>query len=52
MAGGAELEQLSHELESAGGSAADIGHVLGEEVQELGIHHEPSAGPDARISQE
>ena len=29
MAGGAELEQLSHELESEGGAAADIGHVAG-----------------------
>ena len=28
MAGGAELEQLSHELESEGGAAADIGHAL------------------------
>jgi simple sugar transport system ATP-binding protein len=40
MAGGAELEELSHELESAGGAAAEAAHVLGEEVQELGI-----AGP-------
>jgi simple sugar transport system ATP-binding protein len=52
MAGGAELEQLSHELESAGGAAADIGHVLSEEVQELGIPHQPGGGTDARISQE
>ena len=37
MAGGAELEELSHELEQGGGAAAEIGHVLGEEVHELGI---------------
>jgi hypothetical protein len=52
MAGGSELEQLSHELESAGGAAADIGHVLGEDVEELGISHQPSSGTDARIGQE
>jgi simple sugar transport system ATP-binding protein len=37
MAGGSELEQLSHELEDVGGSAADIAHVFAEEVTELGI---------------
>jgi simple sugar transport system ATP-binding protein len=37
MAGGAELEELSHELESVGGAAAEAAQVLGEEVQELGI---------------
>jgi simple sugar transport system ATP-binding protein len=37
MAGGAELEELSHELERGGGAAAEIGLVLGEEVHELGI---------------
>jgi simple sugar transport system ATP-binding protein len=37
MAGGAELEELSHELETGGGAAAEAAHVLGEEVQELGI---------------
>jgi simple sugar transport system ATP-binding protein len=37
MAGGAELEELSHELESAGGEAAEAAQVLGEEVEELGI---------------
>ena len=37
MAGGAELEQLSHELERAGGAAAEAAHVLEEEVQELRI---------------
>ena len=44
MAGGAELEQLSHELESAGGSAAAVGAMLEEEAEELGTaSHEPSA---------
>ena len=42
MAGGAELEQLSHELEGAGGAAAAIGAVLSEEVEELGISHQPT----------
>jgi simple sugar transport system ATP-binding protein len=37
MAGGGELEELSHELEAMGGAAADAAQVLGEEVQELGI---------------
>jgi simple sugar transport system ATP-binding protein len=37
MAGGRELEQLSHELEGAGGSAADVAQVFAEEVTELGI---------------
>ncbi|HYS36074.1 MAG TPA: hypothetical protein VEO01_10625, partial [Pseudonocardiaceae bacterium] len=37
MAGGAELEQLSHELEAGGGAAAEAAHVLEEEVHELGI---------------
>jgi simple sugar transport system ATP-binding protein len=37
MAGGSELEQLSHELESAGGEAAEIGRSLEEDVTELGI---------------
>jgi acyl-CoA reductase-like NAD-dependent aldehyde dehydrogenase len=37
MAGGAELEELHHELERGGGAAAAAAHVLEEEVQELGI---------------
>jgi len=37
MAGGAELEELSHELQSGGGAAAEAAHVLEEEVAELGI---------------
>ncbi len=51
MAGGAELEQLSHELESEGGEAANIGHLLEEDVAELhisGSHAEP--GSDASVS--
>jgi len=41
MAGGAELEQLSHELESAGGAAAEAAHELEADVTELGISAEP-----------
>ncbi len=41
MAGGAELEQLSHELEGEGGAAAELGHVLSEDVAELGISDHP-----------
>ena len=37
MAGGAELEQLTHELESAGGAAADAVQRMEEELKELGI---------------
>jgi len=47
MAGGSELEQLSHELESAGGAAADIGRELEEDVTELGISHQPDGETDA-----
>ena len=47
MAGGAELEQLSHELEGAGGAAADIGRVMEADVEELGITHQAGGGPDA-----
>jgi simple sugar transport system ATP-binding protein len=43
MAGGAELEELHHELEATGGAMAEAAHVLEEEVQELGIGH--GAGP-------
>jgi simple sugar transport system ATP-binding protein len=44
MAGGSELEQLSHELESVGGAAAELGQELGEEASELGLgHREPGA---------
>jgi simple sugar transport system ATP-binding protein len=51
MAGGAELEQLSHELESVGGAAAEIGHALEEEATELGIGARP-AGPAAATEKE
>ena len=37
MAGGAELEELSHELQSAGAGTADAAKLLGDEVHELGI---------------
>src|SRR5437016_5415713 len=37
MAGGSELEELSHELEAGGGAAAEAAHVLEAEVHELGI---------------
>ena len=43
MAGGAELEQLSHELEGVGGEAAAIGHAMEEEAVELGIAGQPDA---------
>ena len=48
MAGGAELEQLSHELEGEGGAAAEIGRSMEEDVEELGISHEPTTEPDGR----
>jgi hypothetical protein len=44
MAGGGELEELSHELEAMGGAAADAGQLLSEEVQELGLGQRPSPG--------
>jgi simple sugar transport system ATP-binding protein len=37
MAGGAELEELSHELEHAGAGSAAAAKLLGEEVHDLGI---------------
>ena len=48
MAGGAELEALSHELEGAGGATAEAGHEMEEEVQELGIT-QPGAESDASV---
>ena len=42
MAGGSELEQLSHELEAMGGVAAQAAHELGEEVHDLGLSQDPS----------
>jgi hypothetical protein len=44
MAGGAELEQLSHELEGVGGAAAEIAHEMEDDVVELGLDNQPSAG--------
>ena len=52
MAGGAELEALSHELEEAGGAAAEAAHEMEAEVEELGITHQPGAGSDASIGQD
>ncbi|HZB49259.1 MAG TPA: ATP-binding cassette domain-containing protein [Mycobacteriales bacterium] len=43
MAGGAELEELSHELEQVGGAAAEAAHELEEELKELGIGGAPGA---------
>ena len=40
MAGGGELEALSHELEAAGGASASLAAALSEEVGELGLAHE------------
>jgi simple sugar transport system ATP-binding protein len=51
MAGGSELEQLSHELEGMGGAAADVAQVLEEEVSELGIA-QPEPGSDGRSTAE
>jgi simple sugar transport system ATP-binding protein len=47
MAGGSELEQLSHELESEGGAAAEIGRSMEADVEELGITGQHDAGTDA-----
>ena len=45
MAGGSELEALSHELEGAGGAAAGVAALLEEEAKELGTaSHEPTTG--------
>ena len=43
MAGGSELEELSHELESVGGAVARAGHTMEEELKELGIGGSPGA---------
>ncbi len=44
MAGGGELEQLSHELERAGGAAAKVARVMEEEADELGLPGQPTGG--------
>jgi simple sugar transport system ATP-binding protein len=46
MAGGSELEQLSHELENAGGAAADVAAALGAEVSDLGVGQRDQPGDD------
>jgi simple sugar transport system ATP-binding protein len=46
MAGGSELEQLSHELESAGGAAAAAAHELDDQVSELGISRQSQPPSD------
>ena len=46
MAGGGELEQLSRELESLGGAAAEAAQVLGKEAGELGISRRGSRQDD------
>ena len=44
MAGGAELEELSHELEQGGGAVAEAAQVLSRKrSQELGITERPTA---------
>ena len=48
MAGGAELEQLSHELEKGGGALAEAAHELEAEVKELGI----STSGSTRVDQQ
>jgi simple sugar transport system ATP-binding protein len=45
MAGGGELEALSHELEAMGGAAASAAQVLEAEVKELGLAQRPPEHP-------
>ncbi len=45
MAGGSELEELSHELERGGAAAAAAAQVLGAEAKELGITGATGARP-------
>jgi len=52
MAGGGELEQLSHELEAMGGAAAQAGHELEDEVKELGIAQEAAPARDTGPARE
>jgi simple sugar transport system ATP-binding protein len=44
MAGGTELEELSHELERGGGAVAEAAHVIEAEIEELGLGHGAEAG--------
>jgi simple sugar transport system ATP-binding protein len=50
MAGGAELEELSHELQRGGGAAAEAAQVLEAEVHELGITRQEEV-PDDSVGQ-
>jgi len=45
MAGGGELEALSHELEAMGGAAASAAQEMEAEVQELGLAQRPPEHP-------
>ena len=45
MAGGGELEALSHELEAMGGAAASAAQEMEAEVQELGLGQRPPEHP-------
>jgi hypothetical protein len=45
MAGGAELDELHHELQRGGKAAAQAALVLEEEVQDLGITHKSNGQP-------
>jgi simple sugar transport system ATP-binding protein len=45
MAGGGELEALSHELEAMGGAAATAAQEMEAEVQELGLGQRPPEHP-------
>jgi simple sugar transport system ATP-binding protein len=44
MAGGAELEELHHELQSSGGAGAEAARAFEEEMKELGILGHTSGG--------
>jgi simple sugar transport system ATP-binding protein len=50
MAGGNELEALSHELEAAGGAAAGLGAALSEEVGGLGLAQSGDGNGDGERS--
>jgi simple sugar transport system ATP-binding protein len=50
MAGGAELEELSHELERGGAGSEAAAKLLGEEVHELGIDRISPVPPVSPVS--
>jgi len=52
MAGGGELEQLSHELEAMGGAAAQAGQELEDEVKELGIAQDSAPAREAAAARD